>query len=174
MRQLVTSIVGVISLAGAFAASPFEPLFPPSAGQSAGKPGAVGACSLLPKAEVKKIAAADDQFFDMVTPREESLGGRGSACSYSGIHIQVDPFPPSRLEELRKEKGKQWTVVPDVGDAAYLHHNAASSSSGYAELYVRVGPRVVTVQKSVRAGTSVDTVRPAVIALAKALVAKLQ
>ena len=67
-----------------------------------GKPAVIRACSLLPKADVKKIGAPNDQFFDMIPPTEESLGGGGSACSYSGIHIQVNPFTPAWLEELQK------------------------------------------------------------------------
>lgn len=66
---------------------------------------AIRACSLLSKAKVKTIAGVTDQFVDMVAPKEEPLSGGGSACSYSGIHIQIDPFTPARLEELRKQKG---------------------------------------------------------------------
>ena len=174
MREFATTKVAIASMAmtlGVMVGA--APL--PQSGGAAGKPKPLGACSLLPKAEVKKVAAVNDQFFDMVPPREEPLPGGGSACSYSGIHIQLDPFTPGRLEELRKEKGTQWTAIADVGDAAYFYDNNRSTTARYAELYARVGPRVVTIQMSVRPSTaSAETVRPAAVALAKALVARLR
>jgi hypothetical protein len=176
MRQVVTVIVTIGSLAGVMTAT-VEPRLPQRDGQSASaKLEAIRACSLLPKAEVKRIAAANDQFFDMVPPKEESLASGGSSCAYSGIHIQVNPFTPARLEELRKEKGALWAAVPDVGDAAYLFDNNNSNAGlHYAELYTRVGQHVLTIQMSVRPATaSVEAVRPAVVTLAKALVAKLR
>lgn len=123
---------------------------------------------------MKRIAAANDEIFDMFAPDEDSLGGGRSACNYAGITIQINPFTPARLEELRKQKGAQWTPVPDVGDAAYLFDNK-NAGGHYAELYTRAGQHVVTVQMSVRPDTaSVDTARPAAIALTKALLAKLR
>lgn len=177
MRQLVTRVVVVASMTVALAASPVAAPLPQSAGAGAptAKPKLIHACSLLPKAEVKKIAATNDQFFDMIPPKEELLSGVGSACSYSGIHIQVDPFTPSRLEELRKEKGNLWTAVPDVGDAAYFYDNNKAKTVRFAELYARVGEHVLTIQMSVRPPTaSAETVRPAAVSLAKALLAKLR
>ena len=133
------------------------------------------ACSLLTKADVKKLAAADDQFFDMVAPREEALGKSGSACFYSGITIQIDPFPPSVLEENRKKSGAKWKPVSGVADTAYLYDNTPAASLHYLELYGVVGARVFTIQKSVRPPeASAETVRPGVEALAKAIVAKLR
>lgn len=133
------------------------------------------ACSLLTKADVKKLAAADDQFFDMVPPREESLGESGSACFYSGITIQIDPFPPSALEAHRKKSGAAWKAVSGVADMAYLNDNKPGASLHYLELYGVVGGRVFTIQKSVRPPeASPDTVRPGVEALAKAIAAKLR
>jgi hypothetical protein len=170
MMRLVTHFTILAWLTGALAAAP--PALPAQAG---GKPAVIRACSLLAKSEVKRIAAPNDQFFDIVPPQEDSLGGGGSACSYSGITIQIDPFTPVRLEELRKQKGALWTAVPDAGDAAYLFdNNNPNAGLHYAELYVRAGQRVVTIQLSVRPPTaSVESVRPAAVALAKALIAKL-
>ncbi len=146
--------------------------------QTAGARGAkplVRACALLTKEEVKKLAGSKDQFFDMVTPTEQKMPGTGSACEYSGINIQVDPFTPARLEELRKEKGSHWETVTGVGDRAYLFDNKPAASLHFAELYATVGARVFTIQMTVRpSGASVDTVRPELLALAKAIVEKLR
>jgi hypothetical protein len=160
LRQLaIAAIVGLTLTTVALAQSPAKPR---------------GACSLLTKADVKKIAGVKEQFFDQVAPREEPLGGAGSSCSYSGIHIQVDPFSVARLEDLRKQKGNAWVSVPGVGDAAYLFDNNTGGAH-YAELYARAGQHVITVQMSVRpAEASVETVRPQLVALAQALIAKLR
>ena len=77
------------------------------------------------------------------------------------------PFLQSTFDAARK-RGRLESV-PGVGDEAYLYDNPA----GYAELYVKVGSRLLTLQRSVGMGQTVTDVRPGVIALAKALVAKL-
>ena len=68
------------------------------------------ACSLFTKAEVKKITGTDDPVFNMVPPREEPLGA-GSACFYSGIVLQVDPFSAAGLEANRQKNGANWETV---------------------------------------------------------------
>ena len=134
-----------------------------------------GACSLLPAAEVKKLAAPDDAFFDRFPPPdEEPLGPNGSACSYSSIHVQLNPFTPERLEALRKERGAAWTAVAGVGDAAYFHDNDRSEFARTGELYARSGGNVVTIQIDLDEGESAESALVAATALAKALIAKLR
>jgi hypothetical protein len=161
MRHLMTAFVVVGSMVVVAAADRQT---------GAGKPAPIGACSLLSPAEVKKIARPNDQLFDKMSPDEEKLGTAGSACSYSGVTVQLDPFPPARLEQLRNTTGKDWAAVSDVGDAAYFRDNRGS----YAEVYARAGQHVITVQLDVPQESSVESVRPAAIALAKALIAKLR
>ena len=147
----------------------------PAAVQAVTRPAAIRACAVLAKAEVKKLAGAGDQFFDMVQPEEETLPGGGSGCAYSGIHIQIDPFTPARLDELRKQQGASWVAIPNVGDAAFFYDSKPGGGLHFGELYARAGQHVVTVQLSVRPATnSVETVRPAAVALAQAIVAKLR
>jgi hypothetical protein len=169
MRQLITMLL-LVSTGPALVASRVDARLAQSPGQpAAGKPAAVRACSLLTKEEMKKFAGANNPLFDKLAPEEDSVGSHGSGCNYPGVYIQVNPFTPARLEELRKTTGKGWTAVPDVGDAAYFQHR----STDYAELYARRGPHVVTVQMDVPTGQSVEAVRPAAVALARALIAKL-
>jgi hypothetical protein len=136
---------------------------PVSARQS---PAPLKVCGLLPKDEVKKLIGGN-QFFDTMPPEEEALGTYGSSCNYPSVTIQVMPFLQSTFDAARK-RGRLESV-PGVGDEAYLYDNPA----GYAELYVKVGSRLLTLQRSVGMGQTVTDVRPGVIALAKALVAKL-
>jgi hypothetical protein len=128
---------------------------------------AIKVCGLLPRAEVKKLIDGD-QVFDLIPPKEEALSTYGSSCSYPGVHIQVMSFLPSTIEAARK-RGKLDTVA-GVGDEAYLYENPA----GYAELYVKVGPYLLTLQRRVGTESTVADVRPGVLALANALVEKLR
>lgn len=133
---------------------------------SASVPQRVSACSLLTREEIKKIvpwAPMLDQF----KAEEEALGATGSSCTYPGVHIQVLPFSQGTIDAAKK-RGKLEPVA-GVGDEAYLYENPA----GYAELYTKVGPRLLTIQKTVRVGETMEAAKPPVIALAKALAAKL-
>ena len=60
-------------------------------------------CSLLPKAEVKKLIGGN-QVFDLLEPEEEAVAG-GSSCSYPGVMIQVIPFRQSTIDTARKRGG---------------------------------------------------------------------
>ena len=124
-------------------------------------------CGLLPKDEVKKLIGGN-QVFDMMPPEEEALGTYGSSCNYPGVMVQVLPFQQGTIDSARK-RGKLESVA-GVGDEAYLYENPA----GYLELYAKVGPRLLTLQRSVGMGLTAGSVRPGVIALANALVPKLR
>lgn len=124
-------------------------------------------CGLLPKAEVKKLIGGN-QVFDMMPPEEEPLGTFGSSCNYPMVTVQVLPFSQGTIDTARK-RGRLESVV-GVGDEAYLYDNPA----GYAELYVKIGSRLLTLQRSVGMGQTVADVRGGVIALANAYVPKLR
>jgi len=130
-------------------------------------PEPVRACSLLPKDEVKKLIAGGP-LFDQLPAEEEPVGAAGSSCNYAGVMIQVFSFSPGTFDAVKKRGRLE--AVSGVGDEAYLYDNP----SGYAELYVKVGTRMLTIQRDLDAKATVASVRPAVIALANALVAKLR
>lgn len=162
MRPLVRALVSVAAIGAALSPAP-----------AAGQASVVRACALLPKEQVRAILEADRQLFDMVAPREEQLGGNGSACSYQGAHVQIDPFAPAQLEALRRRSGAGWTAVPGVGDAAYFHERPGSDA--YGELYARAGTRVVTVQVPLnRPGETARDARRRAAALATAVLARLR
>ena len=125
----------------------------------------IAVCSLLPKAEVTQhlpwIAA-----LDAMEPEEEAIGTSGSSCNYPSVTVQVLPFSQGTIDALRAKGGLE--TIAGVGDAAYFHNNA----DRYAELYVRVGTRLLTLQGNVT-GT-VESTKPGVVSLAKALVARLR
>ena len=141
----------------------------PQVATADGKP--VSACTYLTKELVAKVTPMDKQAFDFAMqfpPDDESVGNLGSSCEYGGIHLQIDPFAdPKRLE---KESLAKWTRLSGIGDVAYFRDNIGE----WAELYVRSGPRVFTIQMDVPTGRTAESIKPNAIALAKELLAKLR
>ncbi len=124
----------------------------------------VKVCELLPQSEVKKLIGGNEAF-DLETPKESPVG-KGSSCRYPGVYVMVYE---GSLEGLRKG-GSPLEAIANLGDEAYLYNNPA----GAVDLSVKVGPRVVVVERRVEAGGTFATVRPSAVALAGALVAKLR
>ena len=143
--------------------------------QTSAKPAAIRACSLLTREEVKKIVGGHpdptiDKVFDKMPLEEDSLAGGGSSCGYPSVHIQINPFPFSTIDDMRKKDPSAWTTVSGVGDAAYLRNNRDE----WAELFARAGKHVVTIQLDLEPPReTLEKARPAASALAQALIAKL-
>ena len=129
-------------------------------------PPVVKVCSLLPKAEVKKLIGGG-KVFDMLEPEEEAVAG-GSSCNYPEVMVQVIPFRQSTIDTARKRGSLE--TISGVGDEAYLYDNRGR----YAELYVKVGPYLLTLQRDIGTGRTLASVRPGVLELARALAAKLR
>ena len=131
----------------------------------------IRACTLLTKELITKVTPnKNTKLMFLIPPSEDDLGTTGSACEYGGVHLQIDPFTPARLDALYKEHVKEWTLIPGVGDAAYFRDNRGL----YAELYSRAGPRVFTIQMSVPDGQTAESIKPNVVALAREIIPKLQ
>ena len=128
----------------------------------------VNACSLLPKAEVKKLIGATEAF-DRAEPKEAATK-TGSSCKYAGLSVQVggNTFDGSSKAGLAGVPGME--AVPGIGDQAYLYNNPA----GAVEVFVKIGARQLVISRPVETGDTFATVRPGVLALADALVAKLK
>jgi len=142
--------------------------FQSARGAQTAKP-AVRACALLTKELVIQVTPYDKKTLDLVLtvpPMEDSLGASGSACSFGGITMQVDPFAPAVFERQKKDT---WVVVPGLGDTAYFVDN----SGRWAELYVNAAGRVLTIQMDIPMGKTAASIQPNVIALAKAILPKL-
>jgi hypothetical protein len=135
----------------------------------------IHACALLIPSEVKKLAALPDPLNLYATmPAQEEPLGKGSSCTYPNLHLQIDPFDWPTIEGLLVKNPTQFEVVPDVGDAAYLRANKPARSLEFAELYARVGSHVLTIQMDVPDGKTTASVKPGLVALAKAYAAKLR
>ena len=128
------------------------------------------ACALLTKELVTQITPYDTQTLAGVLgvrPTEDPIGQSGSACSYGGITMQIDPFPFATIEKMRTPA---WAAVPGVGDAAYFRDNRGE----WGELYVRSGTRVLTIQMDVPTGKTAASIQSNTVALAKAILPKLK
>jgi hypothetical protein len=125
---------------------------------------AIRACSLMPKEDVKRHVTWASMF-DAMQPEEDAIGESGSSCAYPSVHIQVLPSS-SRIIEIARERG-ELERISGIGDEAYFYNN----SDEYAEVYVRAGRYILTVQADVN--DRIETVRPGALNLARALVAAL-
>lgn len=135
----------------------------------------IRACALLPAMEVKKLAALPDPLNLYATmPPEEEPVGKGSSCNYPNLHVQIDPFDWQTIDSMRAKNVAQFEAVPEVGDVAFMRANRAARLVEFAELYARVGSHVLTIQMDVPDGKSTASVKPGLVALAKAYVAKLR
>jgi hypothetical protein len=124
----------------------------------------VRACSLLSKEEVKRHVPWE-AMFDAMELEENAIGDSGSSCSYPTAEIQVLPSS-SRIIDIARERGGL-EPLSGLGDEAYFHNNADE----YAEVFVRAGRYIVTVQADAEDG--IDSTRPKAVSLARALVASL-
>ena len=128
---------------------------------------AVKVCALLTQVEVRKLIGGSSAIDHLFKPEEEAVAG-GSSCNYPDVMIQVIPFRQSTFDTMRKRGGVE--AVSGVGEDAYLYDNRGT----YAEMYVKVGPHLLTLQRSIGMGQTLASVRSGVIDLAKALVVKLR
>ena len=128
------------------------------------------ACAMLTRQVVEKFSAASRKDVDPAGPRELSLGANRTACEWGDVMLEVDPWPPARLEAMRQSSGKDWEVIQGVGDAAYLHN----VRDVVAELFVRVGGRTFAVLVNIPAGSTTAAFKPAIIGVANAIAPKLR
>lgn len=124
----------------------------------------INACSLVPKEEVKQYLPWIS-VLDNMPIEEEPIGATGSSCNYPTVFVQVMPFSQGTIDAARRKGGLE--AISGVGEEAYFHNNADL----YAELYVKSGKHLVTFQANLE--DDMDSVKPGVLNLAKALVAKL-
>jgi hypothetical protein len=164
MKRFINAALIAVAVVSAYPpsllAQPHTSKQSPAAGSSR-----VSVCSLVPKEEVKKhlhwIAVLNS-----LPVEEEPIGTSGSSCNYPSVFIQVLPFAQGTIDLVRKKSGIE--TISGVGDEAYLHNNR----NQYAELYVRAGKHLLTLQANMDG--KIESVKPGVLNLAKALVEKLR
>jgi hypothetical protein len=165
VKRLTRTLVTVSLAGGLLGASPAERQKPTS---PAAQEQRVSACSLLPRAEVRKILPWPD-LLDQFKDEEEPIGATGSGCSFPSVYVQILSYGPTFLKSLR-DQGEKLEPAPGVGDDAYLRDNKGR----WAELYAKVGDRILTLQAGIPPGKKADDLKPALVALGKAYAAKLR
>ena len=128
---------------------------------------ASGACSIMTKAEIKPFTS--DPLFDRIAAKEEKEG-RGSSCTYSGVYLQLDVIPFASIENMSRDKKEKIEAVKGVGDAAYARNNR----DDYAELYVKVGQRTLTIQLDIGGQETFASVKPRLLKMGTAMAEKLR
>lgn len=128
---------------------------------------AQSACSIMTKDEVKQFSTNPE--FDQIPAQEEKVT-QGSGCTFPGIYVQLDPFPVATFENMKRQPGMTLEAAPGIGDAAFLRDNRGT----FAELAGRVGPRVFTIQMTIRQGETYASVKPRLLRIGTAMAAKLR
>jgi hypothetical protein len=158
MRHLLTLFVAISCVTSQTAAYQAR-----SGDLAAGQP-AVRACGVLtrdlvvPFTENKKI-------LDLIPPQEEALGTSGTACEYGAVRLQLFPGRGGK----RTVSAKDLQPISGAGDGGYFRSNR----DRYAELMVWTAKHSLDLQVSVPPGRTAEAIKPDVVALANAIIAKL-
>src|SRR5690606_35263836 len=98
-------------------------------------------------------------------PEEEAMGTTGTACEYGAVRLQL--FPGRGGKGTLSGNGYQ--PISDSGWNGFFRNNRGQ----YAELAVWTPKHSLTLQVSVPTGRTAEAIRPDVVALANAIIAKL-
>jgi hypothetical protein len=162
MRTTLVHLVATVCL-GAALAPPLAAR--PASDQNPAAAPRVAVCSLVPKDVVKKHLPWENMF-DRMPLEEEPIGATGSSCGYPTVHVQVLAYTAGFIEAARKAGPLE--AIAGLGDDAWFRNNRDQ----YAEVFVKVGPRLLTLQAD--ADDGVAAVKPRVIELATVYVATLR
>jgi hypothetical protein len=165
MRHQVSRLVATVGVLGVLSqALPAQQKGPPA---PAATSQLIKVCALVSKEEVKKHLPWRD-LLDQFPPEEEAIGTTGSSCNYPTVHVQVLTYTKSFMDAMQKTGPLE--KISGVGDEAYFRNN----KDRWAEIVVKVGARLLTLQGSPPNDGTVESVKPKVIDLAKVYVAKLR
>ncbi len=124
----------------------------------------VRACAVLTRDLVAPFTQ-NKTILDQLPPEEEVLGTSGTACEYGSVRLQL--FPGRGGKRTLPEK--EYQPVSGAGDGGYFRSNR----NRYAELTVWTSKHSLDLQVSVPSGRTAESIKADVIALAKAILAKL-
>jgi hypothetical protein len=125
---------------------------------------AVRACEVLTRDLVAPFTE-NKKVLDLIPPQEEALGTSGTACDYGAVRLQLFPGRGGK----RTFSAKDLLPISGVGEGGYFRSNRDL----YAELMVWTGKHSLDLQVSVPSGGTALAMKPDVVALANAIIAKL-
>jgi hypothetical protein len=158
MRHVVTLFVAISSIVFHAAASQTR-----SGDPAAGGP-AVRACAVLTRDLVAPFTQ-NKKMLELMPPQEEALGTTGTACEYGAVRLQLFPGRGGK----RTVSAKDLQPISGAGEGGYFRNNR----DRYAELMVWTGKHSLDLQVSVPSGRTAEAIKPDIIALANAIIAKL-
>lgn len=127
----------------------------------------ISACAVMPR-ELVEAMSPNPQLVKRMGPQEEVLGAKGSSCEYGLLGLQVDPF--ANTTAMRRSPGSDWQPVAGVGDAAFFRNKA----NLFAELIVWTGAHHFTLQLGTPNGRTPEAIKPDLITMATAVIARLR
>lgn len=155
MRHAVVLVV-------AFACIPSQgAAFQARSGGAAGP--SVRACAVLTRDLVAPFTE-NKSILDLIPPEEEVLTA-GTACEHGSVRLQLFPGRGGR----RTVSGAEFQPVTGAGDGGLFRSNR----NRYAELTVWTAKHSLDLQVSVPSGRTAEAIKPDVIKLANAILAKL-
>jgi hypothetical protein len=159
MRRVVTLLVVFGCIAPSVAASQ---------ARTAAAAGALGtgACAALTRDMVAPFSE-NKQVLDLIPPREEPIG-KGTACDWGGVRLQLFAIP--RSEQKRTPPVKEMQVLAGAGEAGFFRSNR----DRFAELAVYSATHYIMLQVSVPTGKTAEAIKPDAVKLANAIIAKLR
>jgi hypothetical protein len=125
---------------------------------------AVRACAVLTRDLVAPLTE-NKTVLDLIPPAEETLGTSGTACQYGSVRLQLYPGRGGK----RTPPVKDLQPISGAGEGGYFRSNR----DRYAELMVWTSKHSLDLQVSVPSGRTAEAIKPAVVALANAILAKL-
>ncbi len=158
MRRVFTLFVAISGITSHAAASHTR-----SGGPGAGQP-AVRACAVLTRDLVAPLTE-NKKILDLIPPQEEALGTSGTACEYGAVRLQLFPGRGGK----RTASAKDLQPISGAGEGGYFRSNR----DRYAELMVWTSKHSLDLQVSVPSGRTAEAIKPDVVALANAIIAKL-
>ena len=150
MRHAVTLLVALVGLVC-------------QAGSAAGQP-AIRACAVLTKDLVAPLTE-NKTVLDLIPAQEEALGTTGTACQFGSVRLQL--FPGRGGKRTVSAPGLE--PISGAGEGGFFRSNR----NRYAELMVWTAKHSLDLQVSVPTGRTADAMKPDVVALANAIIAKL-
>lgn len=178
MRQVIRT--ALVMAAAVQASAALSAATAQAGGQPPGKSGQVAAadaCSLLSAAEMKQITGRENPLNLPPSRADPADLPKGvSECSYLGIDLSLTSqmtrewFDATRKDQVKS--GEKVTPVSGVGDEAYFWERPGGSDSQVG-IAMRVGQQRLAMQDMVRPD-SVESVKPILLALAKAAAAKMR
>jgi hypothetical protein len=158
MRHVVTLFAAIGCITSHAAASQAGSNSP-----ATGQP-AVRACAVLTRDLVAPFTE-NKKVLDLIPPEEETLGTSGTACEHGAVRLQLYPGRGGK----GTVSGKDFQPISGAGWTGYFRNNRDS----YAELMVWTPKHSLTLQVSVSTGRTAEAMKPDVVALSNAIIAKL-